>query len=52
MFVFKRSAAAVLLPLILLVAVVTWSNLPAGDGSAAPAQTARTAQASLHPQGN
>jgi len=35
MFVFNRSAAAVLLPLVLLVAVVLWSNRT--DGLSAPA---------------
>jgi len=39
MFVFKRSAAAVLLPLLLLMAVVTWSNRPAGRGGAVAATT-------------
>jgi hypothetical protein len=53
MFVFHRSAAAVLLPLALLAAVVLWSNLsgtpaPAAAGSAhlerpAPAKMARLA---------
>ena len=35
MFVFNRSAAAVLLPLILLIGVVLWSNRT--DGLSAPA---------------
>lgn len=48
MFVFDRSAFAVVLPLALLVAVVLWSNRatpPPGAQSANAPQTAREGQA-------
>jgi len=35
MFLFKRSAGAVLLPIVLLIAVVAWSNRPIGTPRAA-----------------
>jgi hypothetical protein len=53
MFVFHRSAAAVLLPLVLLLAVALWSNLADGPPVAAspkaePAPPTLVAQA--HPE--
>ena len=47
MFVFNRSAIAVLAPIALLVAVVLWSSLAPGPVSA-PASAAQAAEA---PQG-